>query len=326
MVPFGAYFLIYWAEETSVMYKALKPWLDYEALIDLLQSRGMIIEDKPQAIAFLKKVGYYRLSGYFHVFKLHHNLVRQQVIEIGQNSKFYTGTTFEKVKELYLFDQQLQLLVLECLREIELFLREVANHYLGKQDSLSYMNHCLFTDKESGQKWLECHHRDVRRAKSNPAILHYDRNYGSYPIWVASTTWSFGTLVRLYSVLSRGHQERMIKRFNLGVMSVPHVISHLRSFVFVRNTAAHHARLWNVSVINRPSLKGFFSASWKILDVNKPFAVLCLINQYAQSICPEIRFGERLRGLLDDFPQTGVPLVSLEKGMGVDNRCFDLLV
>ena len=44
--------------------KYQKPHLTYEEQIELLRDRGLIISNPAQAIRHLKRIGYYRLSGY----------------------------------------------------------------------------------------------------------------------------------------------------------------------------------------------------------------------------------------------------------------------
>lgn len=48
--------------------RCTKPFRSYEEQADLLISRGMIA-DRNILISHLKDVGYYRLNGYWHIFK-----------------------------------------------------------------------------------------------------------------------------------------------------------------------------------------------------------------------------------------------------------------
>lgn len=51
------------------MYEPIKPWRDFADQVVLLESRGMQIDDSERAEKYLRRIGYYRLSGYFHVFR-----------------------------------------------------------------------------------------------------------------------------------------------------------------------------------------------------------------------------------------------------------------
>ncbi len=42
-----------------------KPWQSYAEQLDLLISRGLTVTDRPKALEYLQRIGYYRLSGYW---------------------------------------------------------------------------------------------------------------------------------------------------------------------------------------------------------------------------------------------------------------------
>ncbi|MGV6827399.1 MAG: Abi family protein, partial [bacterium] len=46
-----------------------KPWQSYEEQLDLLISRGLAVTDRPKALEYLQRIGYYRLSGYWFPFR-----------------------------------------------------------------------------------------------------------------------------------------------------------------------------------------------------------------------------------------------------------------
>ena len=46
-----------------------KPWLSYNDQLTLLESRGLLITDRPAALEYLERIGYYRLSGYWYAFR-----------------------------------------------------------------------------------------------------------------------------------------------------------------------------------------------------------------------------------------------------------------
>ena len=47
----------------------LKPWKSYADQLEQLIGRGMIISDRARALDYLKRIGYYRLSGYWFAFR-----------------------------------------------------------------------------------------------------------------------------------------------------------------------------------------------------------------------------------------------------------------
>ncbi len=121
-----------------------KPWKSYEDQLDLLVSRGLVVTDRPKALEYLKRIGYYRLSGYWFPFR-----ERSAAREVVDN--FVAGATFENAVKLYVFDKQLRLLAMDALERIEIALRVDISHTLGKLDRFAYLRPELFHDKFSVQ-------------------------------------------------------------------------------------------------------------------------------------------------------------------------------
>ncbi|MBF0586079.1 Abi family protein [Prosthecochloris sp. N3] len=86
-----------------------KIWSDQVAL---LETRGMVIEDRKQAEFYLQHLNYYRLCAYWLPFEANHS-----------THTFRPGTTFDAVLNLYIFDRQLRLHVLDAIERVEVSVR-----------------------------------------------------------------------------------------------------------------------------------------------------------------------------------------------------------
>ncbi len=84
-----------------------KPPLLYAEQLKLLTGRGLIINDVISAELYLQHISYYRLSAYMIPFQ-------------GKKDVFNADTTFEKIVDLYVFDRELRLLVLDAIERIEI--------------------------------------------------------------------------------------------------------------------------------------------------------------------------------------------------------------
>lgn len=95
-----------------------KPWQSYEEQLDLLISRGLVVTDRPKALEYLQRIGYYRLSGYWFPFRKRSGPLilldehgrkparkQRKETRIALND-FRPGATFENAVKLYVFDQQ----------------------------------------------------------------------------------------------------------------------------------------------------------------------------------------------------------------------------
>ena len=92
-----------------------KPALSFQEQLDQLKSRGLIVDDESLATSQLSSISYYRLSAYWYPFRL-----RNDQGHVGDD--FIAGTSFSDVVELYEFDRQLRLLVIDALERVEVFL------------------------------------------------------------------------------------------------------------------------------------------------------------------------------------------------------------
>lgn len=85
-----------------------KPPLSVDSQIDQWIDRGLHVPDREQARHYLSVISYYRLSAYTLPFQVgnpqHH---------------FRPGTSFGHVLDLYIFDRELRLLLLDAIERIE---------------------------------------------------------------------------------------------------------------------------------------------------------------------------------------------------------------
>ncbi|MCZ4537987.1 Abi family protein [Gordonia terrae] len=93
-----------------------KPFKSVDEQLDLLASRGLTLGDRTEAREHLRRVGYYRLSGYWYP-------LRESVKTPGQapvvTDQFVAGATLANVIEIYQFDRKLRLLTLDAIEKIE---------------------------------------------------------------------------------------------------------------------------------------------------------------------------------------------------------------
>ncbi|MDO4641739.1 MAG: Abi family protein [Neisseria sp.] len=289
------------------MSKQLKPWLDFQDQVKLLQRRGMTIEDAERAEKYLRRIGYYRLSGYFHVLRQWDQ--GQQVLL----DQFICGSDFEIVLSLYLFDKKLRFLALDALERIETAVRVDIVHILGKRDPMAHTKPNLFhgnfakkvnpiDGKTEHNKWLEKFNILEQRAKKRnlPLVKHNIDTYGMLPIWAASCLWDFGLMSWLFKGLKHNDKDNIAKKY--GAVNGNTFSKWLNSLNEIRNIAAHHDRLWNISV-SRTSTPISQDQYWARLDHTKPFFYFCIMQQMMKALCPNSGWASRFESLLAEFPQ-----------------------
>ena len=115
----------------SPVQREVKSYRTYQEQIDLLVARGMVIGDYDEAFHALQTINYYRLSGYWYPFRIDKNGERLR--------EFIAGTKLEDVLALYQFDARLRTAVMASLSPIELAVRALLGHGLGRIDPLCHL-------------------------------------------------------------------------------------------------------------------------------------------------------------------------------------------
>ena len=164
---------------------SVKAHYNYEKQIDRLKQYGMIVNNDDFAKEFLRNHEYYRLSGYCHLFM--------------QNDKFIKKITFEDIVDVYEFDRELRILILEYLYKIEIKLKSIISYYCADTyGSLAYLDYNNFNSQKFHKNFLTTAKREIGRSDEK-FIDHHIKNKNSvFPIWVVFEVLSFGTISKFY--------------------------------------------------------------------------------------------------------------------------------
>ncbi len=241
-----------------------KTYLDYNELVSLLIEREMNIDDRSRAERKISQVGYYRLSGYWYPFRKY-DLDAEGRIKIEKGSPartdhFIPGTNFDDIFELYTFDKRLRLLLMDAIERIEINLRTIIAHTLGKEDPIAYQSTAFINPsklydfynkrgqlKNSWTEWQMRSHSELSRSREESIVWHIKKNK-QIPFWVACEAWTFGTISKYFELLKRQHQNKIAKQ--LGISNSTILSRWLQELNNIRNKCAHHSRLWNHSFNN----------------------------------------------------------------------------
>ncbi|MDD2356672.1 MAG: Abi family protein [Thiovulaceae bacterium] len=267
-----------------------KPHLTYSQQIRHLQSRGLIIDDEKFALLKLQHISYYRLSAYFLPFQ-------------STKDTFNEGTTFEQIIDLYHFDKELRILTFNAIEKIEIFLRaSIAYNFSKNHHLFAYTEKENFCCDENDFEWLKKDiFKETTRSKET-FVKHFRENYieDDLPIWMVVEIISFGTLSKLYTMLCAQTEKEILDGINLPSFVFK---NWLHLFSYVRNTSAHHSRLWNRQFVIKakiPKHKKEFKGM--INDRYYTFAVMT--NYVLKAINDSFDFKSELKNLFEKYPQT----------------------
>lgn len=283
------------------MSKYTKPYKTFEQQLQILKSRGLEVTNDDMALEYLRRLGYYRLSGYLYPCRKLIPLQKAQVkpIRPRREDDFMPGARFQDAVELYVFDKRLRLLILDAIERIEVAFRVDIAYLLGARDTFAYDNpsllHGNFTKKidlKTGntrhKDWLIKHDQLIHRSKED-FVEHYKEKYGlPLPIWVAIELWDFGLLSTFYKGMAVNDKSEISAKYNIPDFQI--MESWLRCLNYVRNVVAHHSRLWNRNLIDQPKLakKGEIPAFDALINniqvTSRIYIVLCILAHFMRQV------------------------------------------
>jgi abortive infection bacteriophage resistance protein len=218
-----------------------KPALSLIQQVEQWQQRGLVISDTARAQRYLSSIGYYRLSAYCQPFE------QPSTEGLPRQHQFLQGTDFEQVLRLYIFDRKLRLLVMEAIERIEVAVRTGWAHAMAlRHGPHAYMSASLFKNHWDHTRDLARIAGEMERS-GETFVEHYLRTYEDPflpPIWAVVETMSLGTLSR-WVKNTRDNPAKQEVATSLGLPTVEVLEQVLHALTPVRNTCAHHGRLWN---------------------------------------------------------------------------------
>lgn len=212
-----------------------KPFLTIEQQINQLKSRGMNFHDEKKAKYYLENLNYYRLGGYWLIFEKNH-----------ENHQFRDNTYFEDILNLYIFDRELRLLLLDAIERIEVSIRSKFAYHLAESfGSHAHLKSEIFSSSLKYEKTFSKLKTEINRNKSEIFIKHHLDKYSEElpPIWVSVEVMTMGQISSWYSnIKDRKYRQVIAKYYDLDEKILSSFLHHL---TIVRNTSAHHSRVWN---------------------------------------------------------------------------------
>jgi len=286
-----------------------KPHLSVNQQIELLADRGMLMPaDREQAGNWLRRIGYYRLSGYWYPFR---ERERGNLLE-----GFRHGTQLSHAFNLYIFDKRLRLLMLDAIERVEVALRVDIALLIGEADPWAHRSPSTFNarfNKPDPETLITGHAEWLRRIdeacdKSREEFAkHFREKYsGPYPIWIAVELWDFGTLSHLLNGLHDKYVQSLAGRYGISRRTM--LVSWIQCLNFVRNVCAHHGRLWNRPLISQPTKprpgEVPLLEHWRShTNINsRVYAAASILQFFLRIVSPQSGWGERVKSLIREFP------------------------
>ena len=209
--------------------------------IDILKSRGMIIDDCQKAKEYLSDIGYYRLGYYWFPFE------KTYPKSTGRNHELKQDTRIEYAIKLYYFDFDIRNLFLRYISRIEINFRTKVI-YSGSEhfsdNPFWYVTEGNFKKRFVSSTKYQTVLKEIKKEEAIAADLKkYSRNYS--PAWKAIEHMTFGTVISIYDNLNDDKLKNNIA-LQFGIDSATAFSNQINAIRILRNHCAHGKVLFDM--------------------------------------------------------------------------------
>ena len=216
-----------------------KVFRNLDEQIDILKSKGLIINDIEKAKTILLKENYFFLSGYRHIFMINF-----------KDRNFINDTTFEELYAMFTFDRNIRNIFFKNLLIVENNIKSLISYQLSKKYGFKekdYLNPKNFNEDSlrirQVRDVLEKVKRQIRlNGRKHTATIHYITNYGYIPLWILVKVLSFGLVSEFYNIFKESDKLEIANFYNLDVRTFSIYLTVLSNY---RNLCAHEDILYD---------------------------------------------------------------------------------
>ena len=212
--------------------------------IEILQSRGLTIDNLEQAKIFLQQNNYYRISGYS--------------LTLRKDDIFSPKATFQNIIDIYQFDQEFRHIILKHIETIEVQIKSIYAYEFSKiYGPLGYLNPEYFTNPKKHQEIMDKANLQKQHRLAHEAYLkHFITDlHQEIPLWAFVDLLTISDISFLYSISKTPIKETIAQHFDLFMNRGPEILGQfMHSMTIIRNLCAHGSRIYNRLFEQKPSL------------------------------------------------------------------------
>lgn len=211
----------------------IKTFKTIDEQIDILKSKGLVIDDYDYVSDVLLRENYFFISGYRHLF-----------LKSPKDRMFIPGTNFKELYALFNFDRQIRNLFFKNILIVENNAKSIFSYVLSKKYGIkekNYLNPANFDRSNDKARQVNDLLKKIKRqirinGGQHSATMHYISNYGYVPFWVVCKVLSFGLISELYTILKSEDQKEIANIYGVQVKDLLVYFPILANF---RNLCAH---------------------------------------------------------------------------------------
>lgn len=280
-----------------------KPPISLDAKLALLQERWLVITNIDFAKKHLQHIWYFRLTWYCKYY------------QDTNTNIFKEWVTFDTILDLYMFDRELRLLVLDAIEKIEVSIKtHISDHMSLKYWVFRYAEKSLFAIASETHEKIYEKLQEIIKSKYNKSwamfVNAYKEKYTSeimLPSWMLLEEFTMWELSTLYNLLLEEDSKIISAAFWVYYWDFRRWLLLL---VNIRNIAAHHARLWNRRYTSKPRVKDIILKDKLSTEISENatqevianFFNASLVIDYLLSRISDIKRWDALQVLFTKYP------------------------
>lgn len=223
--------------------------------IEILSSRGLIIEDKEEAKFYLLQYSYYNIinvySKFFH----------------DDKDRYVPNASFNEIRSVHIFDSEIKSVLFKYLLECEKHFKSIMSHRFSekfKDIPYSYLktNHYNVSKIIPLTNTIAIFSKVIKEkinSRSKNSVKHYYSNHNDVPLWVLVNYLSFGQIIHLYQHLDNQLRNKIAidlskyleKNSGMKIVLEPKEVENiLFNLLDIRNCVAHNNLLFNFKCRN----------------------------------------------------------------------------
>ena len=207
--------------------------------IDILLSKGLIIDDIDYVKDTLLRENYFFLMGYRHLF-----------IRSESDRRFIPNNNFEELYAMFNFDRQIRNIIFKNILIVENNAKSIFSYILSKKYGIkekNYLNPKNFNQAPEKRRQVNDLIKKMQRqirvnGGQHSATMHYINNYGYVPLWIVVKVLSFGIVSELFTILKPEDQQEIASIYKISPENLAQYFQIMANF---RNLCAHEDILYD---------------------------------------------------------------------------------
>lgn len=219
-----------------------KEFIDYNKQLEILGSKHIGLDNRKLAKKALIDHGMYNIV----------NAYKDPFLRTRDPEEYLPGIQFSEIYTLHNADLLLQSSFTYPMTIIESKLKAALAFEISKKYGKDHNNYLTLDTFYTGETtaliraqkliaFLTRKIADQTATKYSNPVKHYNEKYHFVPMWVLTTTLTFGNISEMYSCLKHSEQVAISRRFNFTPKELESVIKFIN---IIRNKCAHHNRLY----------------------------------------------------------------------------------